>query len=127
MEQGNSSIRDRLLAYLPQPENLEAYREETASLLAKHERALFWEKMPAAVAYMVAIAIVMVNWAWGQKFHGAPHHFVWFYAGFAYFVGTVTDLRYRIYRSKVDMLKEVKQIQLQILEIQASIQKRGSE
>jgi hypothetical protein len=29
MEQENSSVRDRLLARLPQPENLAAYREET--------------------------------------------------------------------------------------------------
>jgi hypothetical protein len=127
MEKQNESMRERLLARLPQPENLAAYREETASLLAKHEKALFWEKMPAAIAYMLAIAIVMVNWSWGQKFHGAPNHFVWFDAGCVYFLGVATDLRYRIYRSKVDMLKEVKQIQLQVLELAASLQKRGSE
>ena len=43
MEKKNDSLRERLLAHLPQPENLEGYREDTASLLAKHEKALFWE------------------------------------------------------------------------------------
>ena len=45
MEQKSSSMRDKLLARLPQPENLEGYREETVALLAKHEKALFWEKV----------------------------------------------------------------------------------
>jgi hypothetical protein len=122
MEKQNDSIRERLLARLPQPENLAAYREETASLLAKHEKALFWEKMPSTVCYVIAFAAFIVNW-----FGGALNHFIWFWAGLAYFGGTVIDLRYRIYRSRVDTLKEVKQIQLQILELQASLQKRGSD
>ena len=127
MEKRNDSMRERLLARLPQPENLAAYREETASLLAKHEKALFWEKIPSTVCYVIAFAAFVVNWFWGQKLGGALNHFFWFWAGLAYFGGAVIDLRYRIYRSKVDMLKEVKQVQLQILELQASLQKRSSE
>ncbi|HEX4784278.1 MAG TPA: hypothetical protein VH350_08040 [Candidatus Sulfotelmatobacter sp.] len=127
MEKQNDSMRERLLARLPQPENLAAYREETASLLAKHEKALFWEKIPSTVCYVIAFAVFIVNWFWGQKFDAATTRFLWFWAGLAYFGGAVLDLRYRIYRSKVDMLKEVKQVQLQILELQASLQKRGSE
>jgi hypothetical protein len=42
---------------------------------------------------------------------------------FLFFVGAMFDLRYRIYQSKVDLLKEVKQVQLQILELQASLGK----
>jgi len=127
MEKQNESMRERLLARLPQPENLAAYREETASLLAKHEKAMFWEKIPSTVSYVIAFATFIVNWFWGQKFGGALNHFLWFWAGLACFGGAVIDLRYRIYRSKVDLLKEIKQVQLQILEIQASLQERGSE
>ena len=42
MEKQNENLRDRLLARLPQPENLAAYREETASILAKNDKKLFW-------------------------------------------------------------------------------------
>ena len=49
MEKEISSMRDRLLARLPQPENLATFREETASLMAKHERALFWDKWTVGV------------------------------------------------------------------------------
>ena len=125
MEKQNNGMRERLLARLPQPENLAAYREETSALLAKHEKALFWERAPSIVCYVIAFATVMVNWFWGQKLGGAMNHFFWFWAGFAYFVGAVLDLRYRIYRSKVDILKEVKQVQLQVLELQGSLKSDG--
>ena len=127
MEKQNESMRERLLARLPQPENIAAYREETASLLAKHEKALFWEKMPYVVCLGLASFIVMAKWFWAHKFGAALDQFTWLWAGFFYFVSCVGSLSYRINRSKVDMLKEVKQLQLQILELQASLQKRGSE
>ena len=127
METQNESLRDRLLARLPQPQNLAAYREETASLLAKHEKALFWEKMPAVVLTLIALFILMAGWFWAHKIGAAVDQFTWVWTGFFYFAGAGLGLNYRIYRSKVDMLKEVKQVQLQILELQASLQKRGSE
>jgi hypothetical protein len=40
MAQQSNDLGERLLAALPQPENLAAYREETAALLAKHAIAL---------------------------------------------------------------------------------------
>jgi formate dehydrogenase assembly factor FdhD len=124
MEKQNDSMRERLLARLPQPENLAAYREETASLLAKHEKALFWEKMLPTVVSFIAIVMAII---WWQKIATTPTHFIWLWVGFLLLVGAISDLRYRIYRSRVDTLKEVKQVQLQILELQAFLQTRGSE
>jgi hypothetical protein len=126
MEKQNDSMRERLLARLPQPENLAAYREETASLLAKHEKALFWERMVPKACYVI-VAIMVALWLWGKTPTAAMRQFFWPLVGFAYFIGAVQDLRYLIYRSRVDMLKEVKQVQLQVLEIQASLQKRSYE
>ena len=67
MEKQNDSMRERLLARLPQPENLAGYREETASLLAKHEKALFWEKMPSVVCFVLAPAMLMADWLWDKN------------------------------------------------------------
>jgi hypothetical protein len=125
MEKQNDSMRERLLARLPQPENLAAYREETAALLAKHEKALFWEKVASKVGYVLA-AIMVALWLFGRTPTAAMRQSYWPLAGFAYFLGAVADLRYRIYQSKVDLLKEAKQVQLQVLELQASLQKDGS-
>src|SRR5579872_2417462 len=121
MKQENDNMRDRLLARLPQPENLSAYREETASLLAKHEKALFWEKLASKTGYLVA-AIMVVLWLLKLTPAPAMRESFWPLVGAVYFLSAVGDLGYRIYRSKVDMLKEVKQVQLQVLELQASLQ-----
>jgi hypothetical protein len=129
MEMGSDGLRERLLARLPQPENAATYRKETASLLAKHEKALFWEKMPSTVLYMSALALFFASSFWGQKLDAATthFHFLWFGAGVLYCVGAINDLRYNIYRNRVELLKEVKQVQLQILELQVSLRKDGAE
>lgn len=124
MEKQNDSMRERLLARLPQPENLAAYREETAALLAKHEKALFWEKMLPAVVNFSAIVMAII---WWQKIATTPTHFIWLWVGWLLLLSALIDLRYNIYRNWVGILKEVKQVQLQILELQASLQKRGDQ
>jgi hypothetical protein len=124
MEQKNDSMRERLLARLPQPENIAAYREETASLMAKHERALFWEKMPSTVLLILAVgSFWLACSSWGQKFDIRGTHSLYIDAGIFFFVGSMIELRYNIYRNRVELLKEVKQVQLQVLELQASLNK----
>jgi hypothetical protein len=124
MEKENDNMRERLLARLPQPENLGAYREETESLLARHEKALFWERAPSLVAWLSATAICVAGIFWPPK-TGATMNF-WFGVGLLAFAGTITGLKYQIDRSKVDLLKEIKQVQLQLLELQAAMEKRGN-
>lgn len=125
MEKQNESIRERLLAHLPQPENLAAYREETALLLAKREKALFWERLVPIACYVI-VAFMMVLWLLGLTPAPAMRQYFWPLVAFVYFLAAMQDLRYRFYQSKVDTLKEVKQVQLQILELQASLQKPSS-
>jgi hypothetical protein len=127
MEKTNDDIRERLLARMPQPENLAGYREETASLLAKHEKALFWERMPPIVAFVSAGAIVIAHWVWAQRTGAAiANQTVWFGVGMLFVAGAITGLSYRINRSQVDLLKEIKQVQLQVLELRASMEKSGN-
>ncbi len=54
--------------------------------------------------------------------HGHVVELVWL---FMTIFGAVEWLKYFISRSRVDMLKEIKQVQLQMLELQASIAKSG--
>jgi len=129
MEKQNESVRDRLLARLPQPENLAAYREETASLLAKHEKALFWEKVPAVLILCMGFVMYFLAFSkwYVQLLPGDGHINLLFGSLYCMIVGSAVEVRYRIYRSKVDLLKEVKQVQLQVLELQASLRKSGDE
>jgi hypothetical protein len=128
MEQRTDSIRDRLLARLPQPKNVAAYREETASLLAKHEKALFWEMVTAkTVLWAGAGVLFLATSTWGQKLDRNVAIGLYVGAGIVFSIGLVNELSYRISRSKVDLLKEVKQVQLQVLELQASLKKSDSQ
>ena len=123
MEQGNSSMRDRLLARLPQPENLAAYREETASLLAKHEKALFWEKLMPLIFSGAALAVIVLT----GSIVGPPANDVKTAFLILIFLSTIYMVSYNVSRSKVDLLKEIKQLQLQVLELQASLRKNGGQ
>jgi hypothetical protein len=123
MEKQSEGLRERLLAQLPQPENVGAYREETAALLTKHKRALLWDKVVAVtVTFMGMGFFVLANTPWGRKVY-ANGTIVLEVMAVLFFVGALQDLNYRINRSKVDLLKEVKQVQLQVLELQAALRK----
>jgi len=121
MAHQSNDLRERLLAALPQPENLAAYREETASLLAKHARALRWEKYTANMLVFLAVAMVFL-WNHGPWRLGTSA-LIWLQVMSAvfFFMGVIYTVRYKVYDSQVATLKEIKQVQLQILELQASL------
>ena len=125
MEQGNDTLRERLLSRLPQPENLAAYREETALLLERHGRALRWDKILANT--LIYLAMLLFWWSFypGRLGEIGAHSFR-FGSAIFYFGGALYAVGYQIYASQVATLKEIKQVQLQILELQASLQKDRS-
>jgi hypothetical protein len=116
-----NDLRDRLLASLPQPEHLANYRDETAALLAKHATALRWDKVLANTVVFFAVALLLLSGFW----HLDPSTLNRLQIGSAgvYFIGLILQVNYRIYGSEVATLKEIKQAQLQILELKASLQK----
>jgi p-aminobenzoyl-glutamate transporter AbgT len=123
MAQQSNDLRERLLAALPQPENLANYREATAALLAKHARALRWDKLTARMFALLAIAMVCL-WNHGPWRPGTLQ-LIWLQVMTAvfFFMGVIYSVRYEIYESHVATLKEIKQVQLQILEVQGSLRK----
>jgi hypothetical protein len=127
MEQGNSSMRDRLLARLPQPENLAAYREETESLLASHEKALRTNRYSGFALWLSAVAILaLTNSIWSPDLAPMAIDGLHFLVGLMAIAGVMTGVESLVDRSKVDLLKEIKQLQLQVLEVQASLRNSGT-
>lgn len=122
MEQGTDNLRERLLARLPQPENLAAYREETATLLAKHAKALRWDKFTANTLVFLAAALFFWSFYPGRLGEMGVHSFR-FGSAVLYFVGAIFWVAHAIYTSQVATLKEIKQVQLQLLEVQARLDK----
>lgn len=126
MEQRNDSVRERLLAHLPQPESAAAYREQTAVLLAKHEKALSADRWAVHVLYLCVMGLLFfaVQWLWPHMAPGSPVGLRFLVGATAFAaVAALYDIRYRIYASQVAMLKEVKQVQLQILELQGALER----
>ena len=123
MAQQSNDLRERLLAALPQPENLAAYREGTAALLAKHARALRWDYFAVNAFYILAGVLFFLSIDNRWHLDAIMRHSFQFGSAVMFFVGMIYDLRYRIYNSQVATLKEIKQVQLQILELQASLRK----
>ena len=127
MEPKNDSVRDRLLARLPQPENLADYRKETEALLAKHDKALFWERWLARTFIFLGVGVFwLAISSWGRHLNTDQRAGLYTGAALMYFGGAINELGYRISHSKVYLLKELKQVQLQILELQASLKKEDN-
>jgi p-aminobenzoyl-glutamate transporter AbgT len=123
MAQQSNDLRERLLAALPQPENLAAYREETAALLAKHAIALRWDRITAAAFAFLAFGLTFL-WNHGPWRPGTlALHGLQVGSAIFFFMGMVYFLRHEIYAMQIGTLKEIKQVQLQILEVQASLRK----
>ena len=123
MAQQSNDLRERLLAALPRPENFAAYREETAALMAKHGKALRWDKVTANTLSLLALGTILL-WNHGPWQTGTLA-LIWLQviSGVFFFLGVIYSVRHEIYASQVATLKEIKQVQLQILELQASLRK----
>lgn len=122
MAQQSNDLRERLLATLPQPESLAAYREQTVTLLGKHMRALRWDKITANTLLFLAALLFWWSFYPGRLGEVGIHSFR-FGSAVLYFVGAMFWVCYAIYASQVATLKEIKQVQLQLLELQARLDK----
>lgn len=121
MANSNESMRDRLLSRLPQPENAAEYRNDVAALLAKNERGLRRETWGTGALW---IFVTLMGTALLVKGADTPHAAtVGTGACFFLIFGAVELLKHFINRSRVELLKEIKQLQLQVLELQAAVRK----
>jgi hypothetical protein len=122
------SIRERLLSRLPQTDDLAAYKEEVAVLLAKHKRALYWDGMGSKVIGAVSVALWLLStWVSARDPHSLEPRYLLGLAFLASIVATVQGARYEIVKGQLELLKEIKQIQLQMLELQTSMRKSDGE
>ena len=128
MEPKDEKMQDRLLSHLPKkPANLTDYRKEVAVLLEKNDKAFLREKWGARALWLFCV-VLGVSYLW---FSGAGHDTpkaAWLgsLACFWLIVGAVEVLKHFINRTRVELLKEVKQVQLQVLELQERLTKTGA-
>ena len=121
MQSSNEGMRDRLLSRLPQPENLADYRSEVAALLEKNHKGLRREMWGVSVLWMFLVLLGTAFIWLGADKPKAPY--LASVSCFFLIFGAVELLKHFINRSRVDLLKEIKQVQLQVLELQAAMRK----
>ena len=122
--EGNKSISERLLSRLPQPANLAAYQEEMRSLLAKNETTLRRNKWTVVRIWIFVVAVsAPFLWMAGTHFNTAAGNWFLGLVGFWVLFGAVEIVKYEYAKGRVELLKELKQVQLQILELHALLDK----
>jgi len=121
MERKSEEMREGLLSRLPRPENLAGYRREVADLIGRKEKTLRLQKRVAGATWVVVV-ILSTALFWGRGGSGS-HDPAWrgTMACFWMIFGAVELLKYFIDRAHVETLRETKQVQLQILELQALV------
>jgi hypothetical protein len=131
MEPKSEALRDRLLSRLPQPENLAEYRQETAACIQKNEKTLRLQKRYAGAIWiwvvLLGTALLMLCWRLAEKPGNAGTvAYIGSTVLFFLIAGAVELLKYFINRARVELLKETKQVQLQLLELLSVARKPGA-
>jgi len=123
----SEAISERLLARLPQPANLAAYRQEVASLLAKNEKQLGRNKW-IVVRMWVFVVLVSAPFLWMAGAHFNTSQGNWFLSLTCFWVlmGAIEVAKYVAQQGRVELLKEIKQTQLQVLELHALLTQGGA-
>ena len=121
MEGKDERMQDRLLSHLPKASNLAEYRKEVAALLQKNDKAFLREKwFVRGLWFLTVVAGTVLLYHGGLSAELNTPRAAW-YGSLACYVliyGAVELLKHFINRSRVELLKEVKQVQVQVLELQ---------
>lgn len=114
-----NDITDGLLARLPNSSELAKFRSSIASSIEKNRVRVQRERVLATAFWIFCAASATVYLWFGSeagKFPRAP-----FLACIFFLWGGIEVLKHHIYAARVEALKEIKQLQLQVLELQAQM------
>ena len=116
----DESISELLLSRLPQSANLAAYQKEVTSLLAENEKKLRRNKW-TVVRVWIFVVVVSVPFLWmaGTHFNTAEGNWFLGLVGFWVLFGVIEIAKYEHKQDRVQLLKELKLVQLQILQLHA--------
>ena len=116
MNPKRDSLREGLLAHLPQPADLAAYRSEVSLLIEQNEKRIRRERRWVTL-FWIFCAVSATIYLWfgtdGSNFPRAP-----FLACIFFLWGVLEMLKHHINACRIDLLKEIKQLQVQVLELQ---------
>jgi len=127
MQTENDNLRDRLLGQQsPRSDKLADYRKEVQTMLDANEQGLRREKKFTTILWLFIVAMCT-----GFMIIGGMHPTrtlgVWFgvLACFWLIYGSVELLKHFINRGRVDVLKELKQLELRVAELQEMMKEKS--
>jgi len=125
--ESNESISELLLSRLPQPANLAAYQREMTALLAENEKRLRRSKW-TVVRVWIFVVVVSAPFLWmaGTHFNTAEGNWFLGLVGLWVLLGAIEIAKYEHKQGRVELLKELKLVQLQILQLHALVSTGGT-
>lgn len=118
------NIGDALLAQLPQLSELPTLRTQALAAMEKEKLRLKRRRI-AVQSFWIFCAVTATAYMWfGPESAHTPR--APFLACLFLLWGGIEVLKYRIHSSRVEILAEVKQLQLQVLELTAKVDSRKS-
>lgn len=129
MEPNEQEFRRNLLGQLvPEPGRLERYRQEMTKMLEENERGLRFERRVVTVLWLYGVTIFTAYLLVSGFYHPTPER-VWLVClisiGSILFYGAIELVKHFINRSRVEILKELKQLELRMVELDERLQARG--
>lgn len=119
MTKPNDPLRDRLLGQLPAPSDVAAYRSNVEKLFIENQKSVNRERI-AVQAFWIFCAISVTAWLWfsagAAQLPRAP-----FLACIFFTWGGVEVVKHKINASRVELLKEIKQLQLHVFSLDESL------
>ena len=121
-------MRERLLAQQEQAATLASYRAELASQLERNERGLKRERIFVRMLWLFLVLMATTFLVLGGVHHDSLLG-VYFavQAVFWLLVGAVELLKHFINRSRVEVLRDLKAVQLELAEIKAQLASQSRE
>jgi hypothetical protein len=120
-------LGERLLAQLgPDRDRLARYRTEVDAMLEKNERTLRRQKWYAGAYWIFVVLLGTAFFVLGGRLGDTPRG-VWLglFACFLLIAAAVELMKYFINRSRVEVLKEVKGLELRVVELQEQLRPRA--
>jgi hypothetical protein len=129
MEPDNKEFRRNLIEQLvPEPGRLDRYRKEMTQMLDQNERGLRFEKWVAGVLWLFGVAMMTAFLLMSGFYHPTPER-VWAVSLMTFAVlllyGAIELVKHFINRARVELLKELKQIELRVLELDERLRSRA--
>jgi hypothetical protein len=129
MSNANDNLRERLLGeHAPEPDKLARYRKETQAMLDREERRMRWFGRYTAAIWLMLVAMgtmyaLVAGWSREQPMK------VYFSIGVMLLVlligGAVQLVAGFLGRARLEVAKDIKGLELRILELEALIRERN--